>query len=90
MMITWRIDYSRDSIEFINKNRLQDKVREELMKFLVAMKRGQAPINLKKLEGKWAGYYRLRKGKIRIIFYITKLEKVLYVERVDFRGNVYR
>ena len=88
--MTWRIDYSRDSLEFINKHALQDKVREELRKFLVVIHKGQAPINLKKLEGKWTGYYRLRKGKIRIIFYINKSEKVLYVERVDFRGNVYR
>jgi hypothetical protein len=58
-MITWRIDYSRDSLEFINKHGLLDKVREELKKFLLVIHKGQAPINLKKLEGKWAGYYRL-------------------------------
>ena len=59
--MTWRIDYSRDSLEFINKHALQDKVREELIK-----------------------------GKIRIIFYINKLEKALYIERIDFRGSVYK
>jgi hypothetical protein len=48
--MTWRIDYSRDSLEFINKHALQDKVREELIKFLVVIHKGQAPINLKKLE----------------------------------------
>ena len=90
MTMNWRIDYSKDSWAFINEHSLQDKVREELIKFLVVMKRGQAPLNLKKLEGKWKGYYRLRKGKIRIIFYINKLEKALYIERVDFRGNIYR
>jgi mRNA interferase RelE/StbE len=54
------------------------------------MNTGKAPSNLKKLEGKWAGYYRLRKRKIRIIFYVDKTERALYVDGIDFRGNVYK
>jgi mRNA-degrading endonuclease RelE of RelBE toxin-antitoxin system len=47
-------------------------------------------IDLKKLVGDWDGYYRLRKGDVRIIFAINKQEKALYVEKVDLRGRVYK
>lgn len=47
-------------------------------------------IDLKKLAGNWIGYYRLRKGKLRIIFEVKKAEKTLFVEEVDFRGDVYK
>jgi mRNA interferase RelE/StbE len=88
--MTWRIDYSETSWEFITEHKLQEKVREEFKRFFAAMNMGKAPSNLRELEGKWAGYYRLRKGKIRIVFHLDKTEKALYVERIDFRGNVYK
>ena len=47
-------------------------------------------IDIKKLSGEWEGYYRLRKGKLRIIFEPNKTDKVLFVERIDFRGDVYK
>jgi mRNA interferase RelE/StbE len=45
---------------------------------------------LKKLVGEWEGYYRLRKGKLRIIFAPNKIDKVLFVDRIDLRGDVYK
>lgn len=46
-------------------------------------------MDLKKLKGKWDGFLRIRKGNIRIILKVFKKEKRVFVERVDFRGNVY-
>jgi mRNA-degrading endonuclease RelE of RelBE toxin-antitoxin system len=45
------------------------------------MKGGSVNIDLKKLVGDWEGYYRLRKGKLRIIFELNKNERVLFVEK---------
>ena len=86
----WRIDYSRDAEKFIEKQNIRDEVREELKKFSIRMTGEDVNINLKKLGGDWEGYYRLRKGKLRIIFEVKKTEKILFVERVDFRGDVYK
>jgi mRNA interferase RelE/StbE len=86
----WRIDYSRDAEKFIEKQNIRTEVREELKKFLMKMKGENVNINLKKLSGEWEGYYRLRKGKLRIIFEPSKTDKVLFVERIDFRGDVYK
>jgi mRNA interferase RelE/StbE len=88
--MTWRIDYSKDANKFIQKNKLQADVSAELKKFLLRLKGVDVNINLKKLAGDWEGYYRLRKGEVRIIFSINKLEKALYVEKVDLRGKVYK
>jgi len=61
-----------------------------MKKFLLRFKGVDVNIDLKKLVGDWKGYYRLRKGDIRIIFEINKQEKALYVEKVDLRGKVYK
>jgi mRNA interferase RelE/StbE len=47
-------------------------------------------IDIKKLSGEWEGYYRLRKGRLRIIFGPNRIDKVLFVDRIDFRGDVYK
>lgn len=86
----WRIGYSRDAEKFIEKQNIRTEVREELKKFLMKMKGENVSIDLKKLSGEWEGYYRLRKGKLRIIFEPSKTDKVLFVGRIDFRGDVYK
>ncbi len=86
----WRIEYSRDAEKFIDRQDVHVEVREELKKFLMKMKGGSVNIDLKKLVGDWEGYYRLRKGKLRIIFEVNKNERVISVERIDFRGDVYK
>jgi mRNA-degrading endonuclease RelE of RelBE toxin-antitoxin system len=86
----WRIDYSRDADRFVEKQNIRIEIREELKKFLMKIKGENVNIDLKKLSGEWEGYYRLRKGKLRIIFEPSKTDKVLFVERIDFRGDVYK
>jgi len=86
----WRIEYSRDAEKFIDKQDVHTEVKEELKKFLIKMKGSSVNIDLKKLVGDWEGYYRLRKGKLRIIFEVNKNERVLFVEKIDFREDVYK
>ncbi len=90
MSTNWRIDYSRDVEKFIKRQDIHVEVKEELKKFFMKMKGMDIHVDLKKLEGEWEGYYRIRKGKIRIIFSINKTDKVLFVEKIDFRGDVYK
>ncbi len=54
------------------------------------MKGENVNIDIRKLSGEWKGYYRLRKGKLRIIFEVSKVERFLFVEKIDFRGDVYK
>jgi mRNA interferase RelE/StbE len=86
----WRIEYSRDAEKFIEKHNIRDKVREELKKFLLKVKGENINLDIKKLSGEWEGYYRIRMGKIRIIFEPDKNRQLLFVEKIDFRGDVYK
>jgi mRNA interferase RelE/StbE len=86
----WRVDYSRGSEKFIEKQNIREEVREELRRFLIRLKGENVNVDVGKLTGDWTGYYRLRKGKIRIIFSLNKSEKSLYVEKIDYREDVYK
>lgn len=86
----WRIEYSRHAERFINKHNVRDEVREELKKVLLKIKGENVNIDIKKLSGEWEGYLRVRKGKLRIIFELVKKENIIFVERIDNRGEVYK
>jgi len=86
----WRVEYSREAEKFIEKQDVHTEVTEQLKKFLIKITGGNVNIDLKKLVGNWDGYYRLRKGRLRIIFEVNKNERVLFVEKIDFRGDVYK
>jgi mRNA-degrading endonuclease RelE of RelBE toxin-antitoxin system len=47
-------------------------------------------LDVKRLEGEWKGFLRMRLGKVRVIFRIDKEENVLLVYEIDHRGDVYK
>jgi len=85
----WKIDYAKSAGKFINEHRISEEVRELIKNLIRRINGEQIKIDLKKLKGKWRGYLRIRKGKIRIILKVQKEEKCIFVKRIDFRGNVY-
>jgi len=44
---------------------------------------------LKKIKGDGLGFYRIRYGETRIIFEISFENKTIWIEKIDFRENVY-
>jgi len=40
--------------------------------------------------GNWEGYYRIRIGKIRVVFDVFKESRKIFVEKVDYRDKIYR
>ncbi|MBI4378409.1 MAG: hypothetical protein HY578_04865 [Nitrospinae bacterium] len=47
-------------------------------------------IDVKKLKGKWEGYHRICSRKIRIILKVNFEERRIYVDTIDYRGDVYK
>ncbi len=45
---------------------------------------------IKQMFGEWAGYHRIRVGKLRIIFWFDTKEDIFYVDHIGPRGDVYR
>ena len=88
------IGYSRKANRFLEKN--PDTTTEKEVDTLIVsatkkiFKIDNPNIDLKKLKGRLKGYFRIRKGDIRIIFSLKegKILKVL-INDIDFRGNIY-
>jgi len=89
--MNWQIDYSKDSLKFIDKHNIEeDDIIEYLSKATLKLKGENINIDLKKMKGEWKGFYRIRSGNIRIIFNINFENYQIYIDRIDFRGDVYK
>lgn len=72
------------------KNRIREKVKKL---FISLDQNGIIPfkeMDIKKLEGEWNGFMRMRIGKNRVIFKIDGLNKELLIYEIDNRGSVYK
>ena len=86
----WRIDYSKSAIKFIEYQNIRTEVQDLLKSFILKLHGTDINIDVKKLWGDWGGRLRIRKGKIRIIFMLNKKDKIIFIEKIDFRGDVYK
>ena len=87
----WRIGISRDAEKFIQKNQLTRTEAFELIERAIRYFQGEdINVDIKKLTGKWAGFYRIRRGKIRIIAEFNFENSFIFIEEIDWRGNVYK
>lgn len=86
----WDIEYSRRADDFIEEHGIRDKVRDSIKDFLLKITGSNINIDIKKLRGEWAGYYRIRKGKIRIILKPNSEFGTIFVDVIDFRGSAYK
>jgi mRNA interferase RelE/StbE len=86
----WTIEYSREADRFIQEEDIQSEVKRLVETFLRKLRGDLVNIDVKKLKGQWKGYFRIRKGRLRIIFSVDTSSTSLYIERIDFRGGAYR
>lgn len=47
-------------------------------------------LKIKKLEGKWKGFFRMRTNGIRIIYRIDRESEEILVYEIDYRGGAYK
>lgn len=67
---------------------LDNKTKERLKEKLIALKRSPyLKKDIKKLRGAENDVYRLRMGKIRIIYKLVKSD--IEIIDIDYRGNIY-
>ena len=88
--MNWNLEYSKRADDFIEEHGIREKVRESIKNFILKITGSNINIDVKKLKGDWAGYYRIRKGKIRIFLKPRIESQSIFVDVVDFRGNVYK
>jgi len=86
----WTIEYSKRAIVFVEEHGIKDNVRDLIRSFALKITGANINIDARKLKGDWDGYYRIRKGKVRIILKVDGKLKTIFIDIVDFRGSVYR
>ena len=69
-------------LDFKEKKRLFSKVKKLKSPF-------KSHLDIKQLKGV-PGFWRLRMGKIRVIFEIDKLKKEVWIRKIGVRGGIYR
>ena len=89
-----KIRFSKSSLKFLEKvnKKKEEKIRQMLKKLAISVEDGIIPIQelkVKKLEGKWKGYYRMRTNGIRIIYRVDKENSEILVYEIDYRGGAY-
>jgi len=88
----WKYEFSRESIKVLEN--LDTKTANSLKKKIknIGMwldNRENLQADIKKLKGKWKGFYRLRVGKIRALLSIDDKNELIKVHGIRFRGDVY-
>lgn len=65
--------------------------KERLKQALAALATDPFGISdVKLMAGQWAGYYRMRQGSKRILFWVDRENSTLYVDHIGPRGDVYK
>lgn len=89
--MNWRIDFSKDALNFLEQNNLKEDFILDKIKLALEKFNGEnINIDIKKLKGKWGGFYRIRSGKLRIIVEFQFEHCRAYIEVIDWRGRAYK
>ncbi len=87
----WKISLSREADKFLKREKISDELLQtQIRKFINVLKGADENVNIRKLKGKWEGFYRIRIGKMRIILRVDFELKEIFVDRIDYRGSVYK
>ncbi len=92
MKRTFVFQFSKQAEKFLAKTSLitKEAVKEALVKAVSMLEKEPISIDVKPLHGEYNGYYRLRKGNLRIIFsYKNNTLIIISVLSIETRGNIY-
>jgi len=87
----WKINLSKQTDKFTRKKKIRDnEILSFIHKFINYCKGTDENIDVKRMKGKWKGCYRIRIGNVRMILKVDFKEQTIFVERMDYRGEVYK
>lgn len=90
-IMKWSVDFSPQSLKFLAKNRIAEIEILEKIRLVLRKFRGESvSVDVRKAKGKWAGYHRIRSGKLRVLAAFYFEPKEVFVDTIDWRGNVYK
>ena len=90
------VKFRKQAVKFLQKANSEDvaKIQNQLNQLLIAIEQqGIIPfteLDIKKMRGDWEGFYRLRVGKMRVIFIVDFDSSELEVYTIGAREDVYK
>lgn len=94
--MTLEIQYLKKADKFFAKNSntlSKEKSTQLIVKSIKKIiQKEDTNIDVKQLKGSFKNYYRIRVGKIRILFELenNEVKIIAIVNEIDFRGDVYK
>lgn len=89
--MNWQIDFSKESLKFIKNNNIEEShIISLIIKTIRKLEGENVNVDIKRMRGEWKDFHRIRMGKVRILASMDFDNKRVYVDRIDFRGNVYK
>lgn len=91
-----RIRFHSRAAKFLDKleEKEKERIRLKLKALLAAIEsQGLIPfreLDIRRLEGEWKSFFRMRVARIRVIFRVDRENDVLLVYDIDYRGDVYK
>lgn len=91
-----KVKFHKNALKNLEKlnSKTKEKIRTKIKELISCYDgSGIIPFNqmqIKKLEGKWIGFFRMRIGKIRLIYRIDKELLEIQIYEIDNRGDVYK
>lgn len=87
----WIVGLTRDAEKFLVRNHMERERVLDTVKLAIRKFGGEiASVDMKKLKGEWRGFYRIRRGDLRIIASFDFEHCRALVEQIDWRGNAYK
>lgn len=87
----WDISFSNRADKFLKRHRLPDSFAVDLAVKAIRKISGETvALDLRRMTGEWAGCYRVRTGKTRVIFSANFETRVALIEIVENRDKAYK
>ncbi|NJO74153.1 MAG: type II toxin-antitoxin system RelE/ParE family toxin [Leptolyngbyaceae cyanobacterium RM1_406_9] len=90
------IKFRKTAVKFIEKADLDtiSRIQEKLSQLVTTVEEQSiipfTELDIKKMKGEWEGFYRLRIGKIRLIFTVDVISGDVEVYAIGSRGDIYK
>ena len=86
----WHIKFAKRATIFSDKNNISKEQMFGIIILAIRNFQGEVvSIDIRKMKGEWEGFYRIRKGKWRLIAEFDFDSNSVFIEDVDWRGNIY-
>jgi mRNA interferase RelE/StbE len=90
------VKFRKQAIKFLQKANPEDlaRIQGQLRQLLIIIEEQSiipiTDLDIKKMKGEWEGFYRLRVGKIRVIFTVSLDSADVEIYTIGVRGDVYK